>query len=137
MGDLAKIDTDMKIQFNPNVFVGGCDWPLLEEVQLTNGAAPNTLELEFNIKDKVPICEDFSILIKSSGNIGEISCLVELDSVLDTSGNPIDTATMNQTLKDIKEKNYQRAVYGEYNIKSASLSALNTGGVKSIVLKGQ
>jgi len=137
VGELARIEPDMVINFKPNVFVGGCDWPLLDKVTLTNGAAPDTLELEFNIKDQVPICEDFSLLIKSHGNIGEVSCLIELIDILDASGNQVVTADMNQTFNGIVEDNYYTAVYGEYYIESTFLSALNTGGVNTLIFKGQ
>ena len=137
VGEKAMIESHFHAKFQPNVFVSGCDWPLLDYVQVEDGAAPETLEVMLSGDRKAPKCEDYSTFVEAYGNIGEISCLVMLEGVYDSSEAEVTTQAVQDILMELNIENEYSAIYGEFFVPATVLSSLHDEGVETMEFEAQ
>lgn len=79
MGDLAQIHKGFVVKIQPNVFVDGCDWPIMNVQKVTDGSAPASMNLKFNSQAQTaPSCSNLSVKIDTTGSVGSVSCNLSL-----------------------------------------------------------
>ena len=137
VGEKAKVQSGFVVKVQPNVFVNGCDWPILDVVKVTDATnPPATLKVKFTeTKDSVVTCDELSLKVNSEGNVGNLECEMEFDSALDASGNALATTDVTSTKTDIQSKN--TAATGEMKITGDQLTKLKNNNAAKIRVKSK
>ena len=69
LGDLAQIHKGFVVIIQPNVFVDGCDWPIMNVEKATDSSNPGSMNGQFNSRAQtVVLFSKFSVKLDSSGN---------------------------------------------------------------------
>lgn len=138
VGGSAMIEPDYHVKFFPNVFVRGCDWPVLNMVPITNGPVPDSLQISFFPRmDQAPFCTDYMLTILAEGNIGELSCRISLKGVYDTNGDLVVSQNVTDLMMNLTDLNEYIAIYGIYWIPDNSMRKLNQEGVSYLHFRGK
>lgn len=73
VGDNAKIKKATVLKVLPNVFVSGCDWPIMNTLKITDAAEPTSLDIMFPDNAITAVsCEDFSLKLIKEGRLGSL-----------------------------------------------------------------
>ena len=150
LGDLAQIHAGFVVKIQPNVFVDGCDWPIMNVQKVTDASNPGSLNVKFKSQAQSAVsCSSLSVKLDSSGSVGGVSCNISLgknqlilninfalDTIKDSSGNAITTGTALTTKTSINTSNASSNSGGEFSISSTDISTLSSSGVSKITLKG-
>ena len=100
----AYIHKDFYLKVQPNVFIEGCDWPILDILRVNDGAQPMSLELNFDGRSQeAPVCRRFDFSIESEGNVGMTDCWVGVNAAYDESGMKIETDEMKMLINKINK----------------------------------
>ena len=137
VGEKAKVQAGFVVKVQPNVFVNGCDWPILDVVKVTDATSPPaTLKVKFSeTKDTVVTCDELSLKVNTEGSVGCLECEMEFESALDASGNALATTDVTSTKTDIQSKN--TATTGEMKITGDQLTKLKSSNAAKIRVKSK
>ena len=79
LGDMAQIHKGFVTKVQPNVFIDGCDWPIINVIKLTDGSNPANMNVMFTPQvQSVISCADFSIKLAPNKYAGKVSWSVSL-----------------------------------------------------------
>ena len=79
LGDMAQIHKGFVTKVQPNVFIDGCDWPIINVVKVTDGSNPANMNVMFTPQvQSVISCADFSIKFAPNKYAGKVSWSVSL-----------------------------------------------------------
>jgi hypothetical protein len=133
LGEYAEIHPRFVLKVQPNVFVNGCDWPVLNVIKLTDGANPESLRVRFKEdRNEAMSCQDFSLDFMTEGNVGDLECFVVIDKVMDQDGNQITTEEVGAVM----QKAMENGDSGQINISKEDLTILQNQNAKKMRIKG-
>jgi len=138
MGENAQIHKGFVAKIQPNVFVSGCDWPIMNALKITDGANPTSLNVKFDSNEQsAVVCQDVSFKLEPTGKVGDISCDLSIDSLKDASGNAITSGGAVTAKTEIQTSNSQSNSNAEFKIPQASLTTLKSNNVNEVTIKGK
>ena len=83
LGDLAQIHKGFVVKIQPNVFIDGCDWSIMNVQKVTDASNPGTMNLKFNSQTQTAIsCSNLSVKLDTSGSVGSVNCNLSLGNTL-------------------------------------------------------
>lgn len=138
MGENAKIHSDFILKVQPNIFVDGCDWPVLNVIKLTNGANPMSLKVDFeNIKDTIVVCQNVTMNIDSEGNIGELNCVFMIEGAYAQDGTKITTTDVANLITAMNNATDTSGTSGVMKATKEQLEKFKQANVDKLRIKGK
>ena len=138
IGEYAPIHPGFMLKVQPNVFVEGCDWPVLNVIKLTDGANPASLKIRLDdVADTAITCQNLSININTEGNVGEVDCDLKVDGLTTSAGSIVNTATATTVMTGISTENSKMGASGELKVTQDQLTSLKGENVGKIKVSGK
>jgi hypothetical protein len=133
----ALVHKDFVLKVQPNVFVKGCDWPIVNVVMVADGAEKDDMEVKIK-KEKMNAssCKAFEMGLESQNSVGNSTCSFGIDKVLDSNEDPITTAAVMAIIKEINGGD-SMTLQTSVKIKKEHMEALYQAGARFIVPLGK